>query len=43
MGARVAELGSEEICRVVPLDKKQLEEARSHFPFQQDADQFTLV
>jgi omega-amidase len=43
MGARVAELGSEEICRVVQLDKNQLEEARSLFPFQQDADQFTIV
>ena len=42
MGARVAELGSEESCRIVKLDRLHLEEVRKQFPFQQDADQFII-
>lgn len=43
MGAKLVELGSTEACRIVQLDRTLLEEARAQFPFQQDADQFTIV
>jgi len=42
MGASVAQLDDEESCRIVKLDGQQLEEVRTQFPFQQDADQFSF-
>jgi omega-amidase len=42
MGEKLAEFGSEETCRIVQLDRKQVDDARANFPFQQDADQFSL-
>jgi len=42
MGAKLIELGSAEACQMVQLDRTQLEETRAQFPFQQDADQFTI-
>jgi omega-amidase len=42
MGAKLAELGSEETYRIITLDLAQVEETRANFPFQQDADPFTI-
>jgi predicted amidohydrolase len=41
-GARIADLGAEENCKVVALDLATVQEARSRFPFQADADRFTI-
>jgi predicted amidohydrolase len=43
MGERVADLGGAEGCRVTELDLDQVARVRSEFPFQADADRFTLL
>ena len=42
LGECVADLGSEEAVRQVPLDLSAVEHIRSEFPFQADADEFEL-
>jgi predicted amidohydrolase len=42
MGERVADLGGAEGCRVAELDLDRVARVRSEFPFQADADRFTL-
>lgn len=42
MGARIAELGDEEECRLVTMNLATVEETRGQFPFQQDADSFRI-
>jgi predicted amidohydrolase len=43
MGQCVADLGGSEIAQTVELDLAAVTEARSRFPFQQDADRFALT
>jgi len=43
LGACVADLGQEETCRLVELDLEMVEKVRADFPFQADADQFSLL
>ena len=43
MGRRVADLGDAEGCRVAELDLDRLRRVRTEFPFQADADRFTLM
>lgn len=42
MGAKITELGDQEVCRRVPMDLARVGETRSQFPFQQDADRFSI-
>ncbi|MEJ8568176.1 nitrilase-related carbon-nitrogen hydrolase [Elongatibacter sediminis] len=42
LGETVCELGAEEETRLVSLDRSQVEAVRGKFPFQADADPFTL-
>jgi len=42
MGACVADLGGEEMAEVVDLDLSMVEKVRDDFPFQADADTFTI-
>jgi predicted amidohydrolase len=42
LGERVADLGSEEDCRLVALDLSAVARIRAEFPFQADADRFRL-
>ena len=43
LGERVADLGGAEGCRVAELDLDRVARIRSEFPFQADADRFTLL
>lgn len=42
MGARIAELGEQEVCHLVRMDRARVDETRCQFPFQQDADRFRI-
>lgn len=43
MGQRVADLGGTEGCQLAELDLDRVARVRSEFPFQADADRFTLL
>jgi len=43
LGERVADLGDAEACRRVDLDRSTVEQVRTDFPFQADADRFELL
>lgn len=43
LGERVADLGDSETCRLVELDLDAVSRTRNDFPFQADADEFTLL
>ncbi len=42
MGEAVLKLGDEDTCRLVELDLDAVQQARSRFPFQEDADDFHI-
>ena len=42
MGAKVAELGEQEVCHPVRMDRARVADTRGQFPFQQDADRFRI-
>lgn len=41
-GSCIADLGDEECCRLVEMDLAEVDRVRAQFPFQADADRFTL-
>lgn len=43
MGETVAKLGNDESCQLAELDLAAVAKARDKFPFQQDADEFTIL
>ncbi len=42
LGGCIADLGGEEVCKIVEIDLAQVEKVRADFPFQADADRFTI-
>lgn len=42
MGSRIVKLGDKEECRLVAMTLASVEDTRSQFPFQQDADRFRI-